>query len=161
MREDFMGAFAIGLVAIAVAVGAILFMQRGAHVDLPGQLVRIRTVATSDNDALAFINLHITNPSDYAFMVRNVTVILEKKSGEQFPRDIIAHSDAQRLFDAMPEAGPYHPPLYTEATIPPRTTADYTLAAQFSAPEPMLHDRKRFLVRIDGFNGKSFEFSEN
>jgi hypothetical protein len=161
MREDFVAAFAIGLVVIAGAVGAVMYMNRGSHVDLPGEIVGIRTLATGDNDALAIVNLHVTNPSDYGFMIRNVTVTLEKKSGEQFPRDIIARSDAQRLFEAMPEGGPYHAPLYTEAVIPPHTTADYTLAAQFSAPEKILQDRKRFLVEIDGVNGKSFEFPEN
>jgi len=161
MREQFVSAFTIGLIAVAVAVGAIVFFNRGSHMDLPGQMARIRTVSTGDNDALALIDLRIANPSNYPFVVRNVTVTLEKKSGEQFPREIISRADTQRMFDALPDSGPYHPPLYTNAVVAPGATAVYTLAAQFSAPERMLQERKRFVVQIDEIDGKSFEFSEN
>jgi hypothetical protein len=157
MMSNFAKAFAVGLVAVVVAVGAILFMQRGAHMELTGTM-KVRTVPTGDNDALALVDLHITNPADYTFVVHNVTVTLETSAGE-FPRGIVSRTDAQRLFDSMPEAGPFHPTLYTDAVIPARTTADYTLVAQFSAPEKILKDRKRFVVHIDEINGKSIEFA--
>lgn len=158
MREQFVSAFAIGLIAVAVAVGAILYMQRGAHMELTGPMI-VRTVSTDENTALALINLHITNPSDYEFQVHNVIVTLETKSGE-FPTEIVSRTDTQRLFDAMPENGPFHPPLYTNAIIPAHSTADYTVIAQYSAPERILKDRKRFVVRIEEINGKVAEFSE-
>jgi hypothetical protein len=158
IREEFAGAFGIGLVAVAIAVGAVLFMQRGAHMDLTGPM-SIRILPTSDNDALALANLRITNPSDYPFEVRNVTVILETKAGE-FPREIISRSDTQRLFETTPEAGPPHPTLYAKATIAPHTTTEYTIAAQFNAPERILKDRKRFVVKIEEIDGKIAEFSE-
>jgi hypothetical protein len=158
IREEFASAFAIGLIVVAIAVGAVLFMQRGAHMDLTGPM-SVRVLPTSDNDALAMVNLRITNPSDYPFEVRNVTVILETKAGE-FPREIVSRSDTERLFSTMPEAGPAHPTLYTKAIIPPHTTTDYTVAAQFNAPERILHDRKRFVVKIEEIDGKTAEFSE-
>jgi hypothetical protein len=160
MREQFVSALAIGGIAVAVAVGAVMFLNRGSHMDLPGSIVRIRTVSTGDNDALALIDLRISNPSNYKFVVRNVTVVLEKKSGERFPQEIVARSDAQRLFDAMPDSGPYHTPLYTNVTLTPGASGVYTLAAQFNAPERILQDRKQFLVQVDEIDGKSFEFSE-
>jgi hypothetical protein len=156
--SSFAKAFLIGLVIVVVAVGAILVMQRGARMDLPGQM-KVRTVATDENTALALVDLHLTNPSDYSFMVKTVTVILETKTGE-FPTETISRIDAQRLFDAKPEAGPYHPTLYYKAIIPAHSTSDYTVAAQFSAPESILKDRKRFVVRIEEFNGKIVEYSE-
>jgi hypothetical protein len=158
MREQFASAFAIGLVAVAVVVGGIMYMQRGAHMDLTGSMT-VRTIATDDNTALALANLHIANPSDYAFEVKGVTVTLETKAGD-FPSVIVARTDAQRLFDSMPEAGPFHPPLYTGAVIPAHSTSDYTVAAQYSAPERILKDRKRFVVRIEEINGKVAEFPE-
>jgi hypothetical protein len=160
MREQFVSALAIGALVVAAAVGAILYMQRGAHIDLPGSMTRIRTVSTGENDALALIDLKLTNPSSYEFVVHNITVVLEKKSGEQFPQEIVSRSDAQRLFDALKDSGPYHPPLYIDATLPPGSTGVYTLAVQFNAPERILQDRKQFLVQIDEINGKNFEFSE-
>ena len=158
MREQFASAFAIGLIGVALVVGGILFMQRGAHMDLTGS-ISVRTLATDDNTALALVNLHITNPAAYEFVVHNVTVTLETTAGE-FPREIVSRVDAQRLFESMPDAGPFHPPLYTNAVIPAHSTADYTVAAQYSAPEKILKDRKRFVVRIDEINGKTVEFPE-
>jgi hypothetical protein len=160
MREQFVSALAIGAVVVAVAVGAIMFLQRGAHIDLPGGMTKVRTVSTGENDALALIDLKIANPSSYKFVVRNVTVVLEKKTGEQFPQEIVSRSDSERLFNSLPDSGPYHPPLYTNATLQPGATGVYTLVAQFNAPEKILQDRKQFLVQIDEIDGKSFEFSE-
>ena len=103
MREQFVSAFAIGLIAVAVAVGAILYMQRGAHMELTGPMT-VRTVATEEQTALALINLHITNPSSLRFEAHNVTVTLETKSGE-FPDETVSRVDSQRMFDSMPENG--------------------------------------------------------
>jgi hypothetical protein len=159
MREQFAGAFVIGLLVVAVAVGGILLMQRGAHMELTGSMA-VRILPTDPNTALAVINMRISNPSAYDFEVSDVTVTLETAAGE-FPTTTVGRVDAKRLFDSMPEAGPFHPTLYTKAVIPAHSSAgDYTLLAQYSAPEKILNDRKRFLVRIREINGKVAEFSE-
>jgi hypothetical protein len=158
VREQFLTAFAIGLAAVAVVVAGIMYMQRGAHMELTG-VMTVRVHATDENTALALIDVHIANPADYGFEVGNVTVTLETKSGE-FPTTIISRVDAQRLAEAMPELGPFHPTLYTKYIIPAHSTGNYTLLAQYSAPERILNDRKRFVVRIEEINGKTTEFSE-
>lgn len=158
MREQFLSAFAIGLVAVAVVVAGVMYIQRGAHLELTGTMT-VRVHGTDDNTALALINVHITNPADYGFEVNNVTVTLETKAGE-FPTTIISRVDAKRLADAMPELGPFHPTLYIKYVIPPHSTGDYTLLAQYSAPERILTDRKRFVVRIDEINGRTTTLSE-
>ena len=158
MREQFLSAFAIGLLVVAVVVAGVMYMQRGAHMELTGAMT-VRVHGTDDNTALALIDLHINNPADYGFEVKKVTVTLETKAGE-FPTTIISRVDAQRLADTMPELGPFHPTLYTKYVIPAHSTGDYTLLAQYSAPERILNDRKRFMVRVEEINGKSAEFSE-
>lgn len=158
MKEQFVAAFTIGLIVVAVAVGGILFMQRGAHMDLTG-FMKVRIHPTDDNTALAIVDLHITNPSDYDFQVSNVTVTLVTQTGE-FATGIVSRVDAERLFAAVPEAGPYYPTLYTKALIKAKSTGNYTLLAQYSAPERILAARKRFVVQIQETNGKVAEFAE-
>jgi len=158
VREQFVQAFIIGLLVVAIAVGVILFMQRGAHMELTGEMT-VKVHATDANTALAIFNLHLTNPADYGFQVSNVTVTLETDKGE-FPTTTIGRADTQNLADAMPELGPFHPTLYTRYTIPPHSTGDYTLLAQYNAPEKFLNDRKRFVVRVEETNGKEAEFDE-
>ena len=41
-----------------------------------------------------------------------------------------------------------------------RGSADRMIAARFQAPLAMLDGRKRFIVRIEEVDGKSFEYSE-
>lgn len=158
MREQFVSAFTIGIAVVAVAVGVVFFMQRGAHMELTGPMT-VRTHATDENTALAIINLHITNPADYGFEVSDVSATLETKAGDSNTR-IVSKVDAKKFFDAMPELGPFHPTLYTKYVIPPHSTGDYTLLAQYSLPERMLTDRQRFVVRIQEINGKVAELSE-
>ena len=158
MKDQFLSAFAVGLAVIAVAVGAVLYMQRGAHLDLQGP-ISVRIHPTDDNTSLAILNLHLTNPADYGFQVMNVTVTLETKDGE-FPTTIISRVDAQKLAETMPEGGPFHPTLFTKYTIPAHSTSDYTLFAQYSAPARILEARKRFVVTIDEIDGKSVTLSE-
>jgi hypothetical protein len=158
VSDQFISACAIGLVVVAVAVGGILLMQRGAHMELTGPM-SVRILPTDPNTALAVVDLHITNPADYDFEVSNIIVTLVTADGE-FPTTTVGRVDAKRLFDSMPEAGPFHPTLYTKAMIPAHSTADYTVLAQYSAPEKILKNRKRLVVRIQEINGKIAEFSE-
>jgi hypothetical protein len=158
MSDQFVSACSIGLIAVAAVVGGILFMQRGAHMELTGSMT-VRTIATEDQTSLALVNLHITNPAAYGFEAHNITVTLETSAGA-FPGVTISRVDAQRMFDSMPDAGPFHPPLYTNAVIPAHSTSDYTLVAQFDKPEATLKDRKRFVVRVEEINGKVAEFPE-
>lgn len=158
MRNNFAKAFAIGLAAVAVAVVVILFMQRGAHVDLPGTM-KIRTIGSAPDETLVIADLHLSNPSDYNFEVRDITVRLETKSGDM-SRKIVSKVDAERLFDSMPQAGPFHQALYTGALIPPHSTGDYTIAAPFGLPEQMMKIDIWLVVTIREINGTTVEFSE-
>lgn len=158
MREQFVSAFVIGLIVVAAVVAGVMYMQRGAHMVLTGAMT-VRVISTDENTSLALINLHITNPSDYGFQVNSVTVTLKNAKGD-FPAEIVSRVDAQRLFDSLPDDGPFHPTLYYKYNILPRSTGDYTVVAQYSAPEHILQERQQFVVQIEEVGGKVAEFSE-
>ena len=99
MKDQFASALVIGLLVVAVAVGAVLFMQRGAHVDLTGPMT-VRVLPTDEHTSLAVFALHITNPAAYDFEVANVTVTLETDKGE-YPTTTIGKADAKRLADRI------------------------------------------------------------
>jgi hypothetical protein len=158
VKDQFVKAFLIGLLVVAIAVGAILFMQRGAHMDLTGPMT-VRVHPTDKDTSLAILNLHLTNPASYGFQVSDVEVALETKSGDATTR-IVSKTDAKRLLESMPELGPFYPTLYTKYVVPPHSTGDYTLLAQFSFPENMLNDRQRFVVKIHEADGTVAEIRE-
>ena len=72
MRSDFAKAFGIGMGVIALAVLAVLYMQRGAHTELQGKILKVRTAPLDETNSVAAIDFRITNPASYPFMVRTV-----------------------------------------------------------------------------------------
>ena len=77
MQKNFVVAFAIGIGLIAVIVGGVLFMQRGARVGLAGSILKVRTAPLDENSSVAVIDFRFRNPGDVRFVVRTVTVVLE------------------------------------------------------------------------------------
>lgn len=160
MRNGFGAAFAIGLAVIAVAVGAMLYMQRGAHMALPGKILRVRTIGSDGPSSVALIDLEFTNSSDYLWIVREISATFEDGKGNRFDGRVASLVDAQRLFDASGSLGSFNPPLGTASKIPAHRTESHTLAVQFDVPESVLQARKHLRVQIDEVNGSSFEFTE-
>jgi hypothetical protein len=153
--------FAIGIVVIAVAVGGVFYMQRGAHMALPGKVLKVRTAPLDENSSIAVIDFRVTNPADYNFMTKSVTVVLEDASGNQTEGQTSSELDAQRVFSGIPLLGEkYNDSLKERDKIPPHATMDRMVAARFEVPESKLTSRKRFLVRILEVDGVTSEFAE-
>ena len=69
--------------------------------------------------------------------------------------------DAKRLFEALPVLGQkFNPTLLMRERLGSHGSADRMIAARFQAPLAILDGRKRFVVKIEEVDGKSFEYSE-
>ena len=84
MSKQFLIFFGVGVVAIVIAVVAVLSTTKGSHLELKGQIMKIRTGALSDEDSIAVLDFRVENPSDVPFVVRQVEVSLEKPDGGTF-----------------------------------------------------------------------------
>ena len=161
MNNRLVAAFGIGIAVIAIAVGAVVYMQRGARVGLTGSVLKVRTEALDENSSVAVIDFRFVNPSDYPFVVRTVTVVLEENNGAQYNGQTISEVDAKRLFDGLPLLGSkYNETLVMGNKIPPKGSEDRMVAARFEAPVARLEARKRLLVRIEDVDGPVTELSE-
>jgi len=161
MKNNFGVAFGIGLAVIAAAVFGIFFMQRGAHMELPGKVLKVRTAPLDDNSSVVVLDFRVTNPSDVLFVVRTVTVELEDPDGASHLGQVAAETDAKRLFEAVPLLGQkFNDTLLMRDKIAAHTSQDRMVAARFEAPVAKLDARKRFLIRIEEVDGKSFELLE-
>jgi len=162
VSKNLMVACAIGIGCVIVLVGVVLFVQRGAHLDLPGHFLKVRTAPLSDDAAVAVVDFRVTNASDYPAVVRNVLVYAEDKNGARLAGRTIADSDAQRVFDGIPLLGQkFNASLVLQNKIPGRATWDRMIAASFEVPDAKLQERKRFVVSIEEIDGKIFEIAEN
>jgi hypothetical protein len=161
MQKTFLAAFGIGLAIIALAVGGIFVMQRGDRIELPGKILKVRTAELDADSSIAVIDFRITNPSDVQFEVRTVTVEMEDNQGKSYLGQSVSEMDAKRLFEGLPVLGAkYNTTLLMRERLGSHGSADRMIAARFQAPLAMIDGRKRFIVRIEEVDGKSFEYSE-
>ena len=161
MKNNFAAAFGVGLGIIALAVGGIFFMQRGDRIELPGKILKVRTAPLDEDSSVAVIDFRITNPSNILLEVREVTVEMDDNQGKSYLGQTVSETDTQRLFEGVPVLGPkFNRSLLTRDRIGSHGSADRMIAARFQAPMSMLDARKRFIVRVEEVDGKSFEYAE-
>jgi hypothetical protein len=161
MSKTFLIAFAIGIGIMAIAVGTIFFVQRGDKIDLPGKILKVRTVELDKDSSEAVIDFRIANPSNILFEVRTVSVEMEDSAGKSYLGQVASDTDAARLMEALPILGQkYNKTLLMKERISAHDSADRMVAARFQAPLAMLEARKRFIVRIEEVDGKVFEYAE-
>jgi hypothetical protein len=161
MRSNFAVAFAIGLGVIALAVGAIFYMQRGDRIDLPGKILKVRTAALDDESSIAVVDFRISNPSDILFEVRTVSARVEGPDGKISEGQISSDSDAARVMEAVPVLGEkYNKTLMVKERIGAHGAADRMVAVRFPVPLDKLDTRKRLTVRVEEVDGKVFEYSD-
>lgn len=162
VSKSFMQAFGIGLGLVAVALGALLLMNRGSRVGLEGKVLKVRTAPLDDQNSVAVLDFRFHNPAQVPFWVRTVTVIMEDKDGKLYEGQTVSEVDAKRMFTAMPLLGQkYNPTLLMRDKIAPGESEDRMVAATFEAPEARIDGRKRFLIRIEDVDGPVSELSEN
>ncbi|HZT30101.1 MAG TPA: hypothetical protein VFA33_09475 [Bryobacteraceae bacterium] len=146
--------FGIGVGVVVVAVCAILYIQRGSHIELKGSILKVRTQALDENNSVAVVDFRFANPSDFPFVVRSVTVSVEGAGGQVYQGADVSEVDAKRLFQYYPLLGQkFNDSLLMRDRIPPRHTEDRMIAARFEIPVKQLDARKSLSIRIEDVDG--------
>jgi hypothetical protein len=161
MKDGFPMGFGIGLLVIAIGVAAVFYMQRGAHIQVTGRILKVRVAPLDEHSSVAVVDFRVTNPADYAFVVRTVTLVLEDPAGKQTEGTTVSETDTERLFAGVPLLGQkYNSSLIARDTLAPHQTMDRMVAARFEVPESELELRKRLVVRVDEVDGAVSEINE-
>ncbi|MFN7919166.1 MAG: hypothetical protein U0Q16_03665 [Bryobacteraceae bacterium] len=150
-----------GLSVVAAIIGGFLFWTRGAHVELRGEMKKVRTYGIDNVSSIAVVDFRFQNPSDLPFVVRDVELILEKPDGTSVKGSVIAESDAKQMFDAVKALGQkYNDTLKVRDKIASRAGDDRMVSARFELPESALQGRKQFRVRVEEVDGVVSEIVE-
>lgn len=161
MSSRFALPLVIGLAVVAVLVFGVMWVQRGAHVELKGEILKVRTQELDEHSSLAVIDFRFANPADYAFIVRKVDVILEDPNGKQADGMTVSDTDAKRVFEVYPLLGQkYNESLRPRDRIGGRESQDRMIAARFELPAAVLNTRKRLTVRVEDVDGPVSEIRE-
>jgi hypothetical protein len=154
LKNPLVLSFALAVVVVIAVIAGVLFVQRGAHLELRGEILKVRTAPLDENNSVAVVDFRFLNPADYEYNVLNVTVIIQQKSGMPLEGMTISEVDAQHLFQALPLLGQkFNPSLIVRNRIPPHKTEDRMIAASFPIPEAALDMRQGITVRVEEAEG--------
>jgi hypothetical protein len=161
MNKNFAAALAIGIGVIAIVIGGVVYMQRGARVGLAGNFMKVRTAPMDEKSSVAVVDFRYRNPADVRFVVRDVSVILEDASGNRITGTTVSEMDAQRLFDGVPLLGQkFNRTLMTRDVVGAHAADVRMVAARFEVPEAQLETRRRLILRIEDVDGPVTEIPE-
>src|ERR1700728_1381512 len=119
-----------------LAVGVLLFLtvsgNQGSHLQLTGKILKVRTGALGDTNSIAVLDFRVENPSDIPFVVGNVELTIEKKTGEMVDGVTTSKADLKQLFQYNRFLGDqYNEGLGMKDTIAPHSMVDRMVAARF------------------------------
>ena len=152
--------FGTGLVALAIAVVVILSANKGAHLELQGKIMKVRSGALGEGNSIAVMDFRVTNPSDLPFTVRNVEITLQPQHGEMVDGITVSKADLKQLFQYNRFLGDqYNDGLGLQDIIAPHATVDRMVAAHFEVSDEDLEKAKAVHVSIQDVNGPLWETS--
>jgi len=158
MSKQFLIFFGVGVVVIAAAVYMILYAQRGAHLELKGEILKVRTGALTDQDSIAVLDFRVENISEVPFVVREVDVTLDKPDGGTAESVIVSRVDLKKLFQFNRFLGSqYNDSLSIRDKIAPHEKIDRMVAARFEIPDKDLEAAKTIHLSIQDMDGPLFE----
>ena len=95
----------IGLVVVVLAAAGIFYGNKGAHLELTGSILKVRTMPIEENSSAAIIDFRFRNPSDYVFKVQTVEVTMTDAKGNVVDGSVISEVDSNSLFAYYPALG--------------------------------------------------------
>ena len=150
-----------GLIAVVCMVGFVFYVQRGAHVELKGSVLKVRTQAMDENSSVAVVDFRFVNPSNYPFVVHEVNVSIQDQNGKTVEGTQVSELDARRLFEYYPALGQkFNDSLIMRDKIPGRASMDRMIVSRFEVPESALENRRNLKVRIVDVDGPEAELQE-
>jgi hypothetical protein len=162
MRKPLLVAFGVAVLIVIAAIAALFWAQRGARMELRGQILKVRTAPLDESHSVAVVDFRFLNLADHEYEVHQVTVTMADKSGMMIEGMTIPEIDAQHLFEAIPLLGQkYNPSLIVHNRIPPHATEDRMIAASFAIPENQLDIRRYLTVSVEGEDGVISEIKGN
>jgi len=152
--------FLLGLLLVGGALFAVLHTNRGSHVQLKGEILKVRSLPDGDG-AIVFVDFRVTNTAAVPFVVNSVEMSMETPDGEVAKAVIFSKSDVEKVTRYLKLLGPkYNDVLSIQDQLPPVQTVDRMAAGRFAFPPKFLDQRKTLRLRIEEVGGVVSEITE-
>lgn len=144
----------LGLLLVALIAGFVFWMNMGSQVRLGVEVLKIRTIETSESSALLIAELRISNPAKVPFVVREVRVAVAGSQGGTTAGDAVAQGDLDRVLSYYPAEGPrYNETLKVRSKIAGNSRTDWTVPASFAVSQADLDARRSLEIEIEDVDG--------
>jgi hypothetical protein len=161
VSKQFWTFLAIGVAVVAIAIGVTLVGSKGSHLELNGEILKVRTMQLNPNATLVVVDFRVANPSDVGFMVKEVAVELLPTEGEPVRGASISKPDVENVFKYEKLLGTkYNAVLTIRDKIVPRKKIDRMVGVRFELSEAAVDARKAIRLHIVDMDGPSAELIE-
>jgi hypothetical protein len=158
MSKQLLTFVGVGVAVIGIAIFFVFSSTKGSHLELKGEILKIRTGALDEQNSAAVLDFRVENPSDVPFVVRDVSAKLEKPDGTTFEGLVVARSDMNTLFQYNRFLGQqYNDALTIKDKIAPHSKVDRMVAVRFEVPDNQLESAKAIHLEIQDMDGAIFD----
>jgi hypothetical protein len=146
----------IAVLIVGGMIGGGLYWTRNNHLELKGQILKVRSYSIDQDYTVAVLDFRVTNPSTTQFVVKDLDVTLDTREGKTLDGSIFSEIDARRLFDYYKMLGTKsNPTLVTKDKIEAGQTVDKMIAVRFTAPDAAIQNRKAIHLTISDVDGSA------
>jgi|SRR5579863_2896859 len=161
MSKQFWGFLVVGLVAVGLAVAAIWSGTKGAHLDLTGKIINVRSVPIDGKTMLVVVDFRVTNPSDIPLVIREVSLKMERYKDTPLNGTEVSRGDVDTMFEAFPAIGAkVKDVLAPPETVGPGKTIDRMAEATFETTKAAVEVRKAVILHVEDVDGAEFDITE-
>ena len=157
MNKQLLIGIGAGLVVIAVSIFLVFSTTKGAHLELKGSILKVRTGELDENSSAALLDVRLENPSNILFVVREVTVNLEKNDGSVVDGIMVPRMNVKNMLLYNKFLGAqYNDILTIKDKVPAHQTIDRMIAVTFPVPGKDLDSAKAIHLNIEDLDGAMF-----
>ncbi|HME06557.1 MAG TPA: hypothetical protein VKG25_05885 [Bryobacteraceae bacterium] len=161
MSKQFLIGIGAGLVVIAVSIFLVFSTTKGAHLELKGKALKVRTGELDEKSCAALLDVRLENPSNILFVVREVTVKLDLKDGSTADGIMVPRMNVKQMLEYNKFLGAqYNDILTIQDKVPAHQTIDRMIAVTFAVPFHDLDSAKAIRLNIEDLDGAMFSLSQ-
>jgi hypothetical protein len=162
MSKQLLIGLGTGLVVIAVSIFLVFSTTKGAHLELKGSILKVRSGELDDTSSAALLDVRLENPSNILFVVRDVAVKLEKNDGSMVDGMMVPRMNIKQMLEYNKFLGAqYNDTLTIRDKVPAHQTIDRMIAVTFNVPGKDLDSAKAIHLNIEDLDGATFSVSHD
>ncbi len=162
ISRQFLVFLGIGLAVVGAGLGIAFYGTQGAHLNLEGKILKIRTLPTDEKSSIIVVDFRVTNQSTKQnFVVKDAVVLMKTADGKEVEADTIARTDVNRVFGYYKMLGPkYNETLIIRDKVGAAQTMDRMIAVTVPLAEHEVETRQGLILRLHDVDGPTFELNE-